>query len=106
MPSVPILALTATATASVQADIIANLRLRTPLVVRTSFNRINLKYTVLSRSSDNDLIRVLLNMQSMYEQNVYEDEDEEENEDEEEDDLAVRLREISGDTGSRIKKRT
>lgn len=105
VPSVPILALTATATASVQADIIANLRLRTPLVVRTSFNRKNLKYTVLHRSSDNDLIRVLLNMQSMYEQNVYED-DEDENEDEEEDDLVVRLREISGDTGSRIKKRT
>ena len=78
LPTVPILALTATATPSVQADIVSNLRLRDPLIVRTPFNRTNLKYTVLHRTCDTDLIRVLLNMQSIYEQSLYHDDDDEE----------------------------
>jgi ATP-dependent DNA helicase RecQ len=37
-------ALTATATAEVQRDIVTQLRLRDPLVVAASFNRPNIKY--------------------------------------------------------------
>ena len=47
---VPIMALTATATKRVQAEIISSLRLRDPLVAKTSFNRRNLHYSV-SRSA-------------------------------------------------------
>ena len=43
---VPIMALTATATPRVQTEIMSNLRLRNPLVCRTSFNRWNLHYSV------------------------------------------------------------
>ena len=45
-PTVPVLAFTATATPRVQADIIAQLALRTPAVHLTSFNRPNLFYKV------------------------------------------------------------
>jgi bloom syndrome protein len=46
LPDVPIVALTATATRTVQGEIIRSLRLRDPLVVRTTVNRPNIHYTV------------------------------------------------------------
>lgn len=45
-PGIPIAAFTATATPKVQEDIIAKLGLKTPYVVRASFNRANLFYQV------------------------------------------------------------
>ena len=55
-PDVPVAAFTATATAKVQADITAKLRLRDPHAVRASFNRPNLFYQVLAKSSPNQQI--------------------------------------------------
>ncbi len=49
-PKVPIAAFTATATEKVQQDIIKKLGLRTPHIVRASFNRPNLFYQVLPKS--------------------------------------------------------
>jgi RecQ family ATP-dependent DNA helicase len=45
-PAIPIVAVTATATASVEKDIIKQLQLRDPLVLRSSFNRPNLSYFI------------------------------------------------------------
>lgn len=56
----PIVALTATATLGVQSDIINNLGLTDPLVVRSTVNRPNLKYLVMSRNSINDVASVML----------------------------------------------
>lgn len=58
----PILALTATATTTVQADIICNLKLQQPFVAKMSFNRSNLKYIVRPRSTHNDLFRLLMEL--------------------------------------------
>ena len=49
-PGVPVAAFTATATQKVQQDIIVKLGLRTPQVVRASFNRPNLFYQVEAKS--------------------------------------------------------
>ncbi len=49
LPSVPLMALTATATERVRADIIQHLRLRDPAVFVASFNRPNLTYRVLPK---------------------------------------------------------
>jgi len=54
-PTTPLLALTATATHAVMRDISASLKLRSPLVVRTSFNRPNLFYAVKQRFGDRDI---------------------------------------------------
>ncbi len=43
-PTVPIVAVTATATSRVSAEVISHLGLRDPLIVRTSFDRPNLFY--------------------------------------------------------------
>ena len=51
LPEVPIMALTATATERVRADIIKHLRLRDPQVFVASFNRPNLTYKVLPKDS-------------------------------------------------------
>ena len=61
-PSIPIMALTATATSQVQHDIITLLKLRNPFVASTSFDRPNLRYSVRLQSSDisNDLTLRLL----------------------------------------------
>jgi ATP-dependent DNA helicase RecQ len=49
-PDVPVAAFTATATRKVQEDIISKINLRTPFVVRASFNRENLFYQVKPKS--------------------------------------------------------
>lgn len=49
LPEVPIMALTATATERVRADIITHLKLRNPEVFVASFNRPNLTYKVLPK---------------------------------------------------------
>ena len=49
LPEVPFLALTATATARVRTDILAQLRLRDPAVLVGSFNRPNLIYRVMDK---------------------------------------------------------
>ena len=49
-PEVPIIALTATATPQVRADIVGQLRLRAPSVFISSFNRPNLGYRVVPKS--------------------------------------------------------
>lgn len=59
--SVPIIALTATATTSVVADVISNLELRRPLVYRSTCNRSNIKYSIYNRNNVNDALRILLN---------------------------------------------
>ncbi|CAN9499294.1 unnamed protein product [Ophioblennius macclurei] len=48
-PSVPMMALTATATPRVQKDILNQLNMSRPQVFTMSFNRINLKYSVLPK---------------------------------------------------------
>src|SRR5438045_9602120 len=50
-PDVPIMALTATATERVRADIIKQLKLHAPRCYVASFNRPNLTYRVLAKSS-------------------------------------------------------
>ena len=57
LPEVPMMALTATATDRVRADIITHLRLREPAVFVASFNRPNLTYRVVSK--DQPLKQVL-----------------------------------------------
>lgn len=49
LPEIPIIALTATATARVREDIVKHLRLRNPAVFVASFNRPNLTYKVLPK---------------------------------------------------------
>jgi len=52
-PNVPIAAFTATATAKVQENIISRLGLRSPFIVRASFNRPNLFYEVRPKTRAN-----------------------------------------------------
>ncbi len=53
-PDIPIAAFTATATPRVQSDTIMRLGLRSPHVVRASFNRPNLFYKVVSKQKPAD----------------------------------------------------
>lgn len=57
-PSVSMVALTASATVEIQDEIMQNLKLSNPLVIRSRLNRPNLKYFVIDRSGINDLIRL------------------------------------------------
>src|SRR6266576_2858730 len=50
-PDIPVMALTATATTRVRADIVKQLKLRDPCCYVASFNRPNLTYRVLPKSS-------------------------------------------------------
>ncbi len=52
-PHVPVAAFTATATNRVQSDIVQRLKLRSPYMVRASFNRPNLFYKVIPRDNAN-----------------------------------------------------
>ncbi len=54
LPDVPIMALTATATERVRADIVKQLKLREPCCYVASFNRPNLTYTVVPKTSAYD----------------------------------------------------
>jgi ATP-dependent DNA helicase RecQ len=59
-PNVPVAAFTATATRKVQQDIISKLGLRTPHIVRASFNRPNLFYQVKTKARvDEQLVEFL-----------------------------------------------
>src|SRR5437868_5669535 len=51
LPDVPVMALTATATERVRGDIIKQLKLRDPRCYVASFNRPNLTYRVVGKSS-------------------------------------------------------
>ncbi|MBA0833122.1 hypothetical protein Goarm_017458 [Gossypium armourianum] len=51
-PNVPVTALTATATHSVREDILKALRIPNALVLKTSFDRPNLKYEVIGKAKD------------------------------------------------------
>lgn len=56
LPDVPVMALTATATERVRADIVQHLRLRDPSVFVASFNRPNLTYKVLPKDKPTEQI--------------------------------------------------
>ena len=56
LPDVPVMALTATATERVRADIIKHLKLRQPSVFVASFNRPNLTYKVTPKEKPTDQI--------------------------------------------------
>ncbi|MEO5717253.1 MAG: DNA helicase RecQ [Chthoniobacterales bacterium] len=60
LPDVPIMALTATATERVRGDILQQLKLREPKCYVASFDRPNLSYKVLAKSSPYDQLRELL----------------------------------------------
>ena len=59
-PGVPVAAFTATATRRVQADIVERLRLRSPHVVRASFDRPNLSYRVLLKDHQSSQINAFV----------------------------------------------
>jgi len=52
VPDIPIVALTATATDRVQRDIISKLGLQKPLIIKTTFNRPNLRLYIYEKSKD------------------------------------------------------
>jgi len=59
-PSVPVIALTATATPKVQNDIIKNLGLRNPAIFISSFNRANLYYEILPKIKKDQTIKSIV----------------------------------------------
>lgn len=60
-PNIPIIALTATATEKVRADIVRQLNLPTPQIFTSSFNRPNLSYEVLPKKDSFKTILALIN---------------------------------------------
>jgi ATP-dependent DNA helicase RecQ len=59
-PSVPLIALTATATPKVQSDIVKNLGLRQPAIFISSFNRPNLNYEILPKIEKDQTIESIV----------------------------------------------
>jgi ATP-dependent DNA helicase RecQ len=59
-PSIPVIALTATATPKVQSDIIKNLALRDPEIFISSFNRPNLYYEIQPKVKKDQTIRSIV----------------------------------------------
>jgi ATP-dependent DNA helicase RecQ len=59
-PGVPIAAFTATATTEVQADVIRQLHLRSPLAIRASFDRKEISYAVIPKRSARRLAKELV----------------------------------------------
>src|SRR5215470_194761 len=59
-PSIPAVALTATATPKVQSDIIKNLGLRNPAIFLSSFNRPNLYYEIQPKIKKEETIRSIV----------------------------------------------
>ncbi|MDA0739636.1 MAG: DNA helicase RecQ [Nitrospirae bacterium] len=70
-PSLPVMALTATATERVRDDILTQLRLRDSAFYVASFNRPNLTYRVQSKSNAAEQILTLINSQSQESGIVY-----------------------------------
>lgn len=58
--SVPVIALTATATPKVQSDIIKNLHLKDPKIFISSFNRANLYYEILPKTGREQTIKSIV----------------------------------------------
>ena len=61
LPGTPVVAVTATATPTVQEDVIRCLELRSPLIAKTSFDRPNIYYAIVPRNNVNDVVHLLLN---------------------------------------------
>lgn len=59
-PTLPIIALTATATPKVQDDIVKNLALREPTVFIDSFNRPNLSYEIVPKGTKDQTLRSIV----------------------------------------------
>ncbi len=59
-PELPIIALTATATPKVQDDIVKNLNLREPNIFIDSFNRANLYYEIVPKSSKEQTLKSIV----------------------------------------------
>jgi ATP-dependent DNA helicase RecQ len=59
-PSIPIIALTATATPKVQSDIVKNLSLRDPEIFISSFNRTNLYYEVQPKTKKDVTVKSIV----------------------------------------------
>jgi ATP-dependent DNA helicase RecQ len=59
-PSVPVIALTATATPKVQSDIVKNLGLRNPNIFISSFNRSNLYYEILPKIKKDQTVKSIV----------------------------------------------
>jgi ATP-dependent DNA helicase RecQ len=56
-PTIPVIALTATATPKVQSDIVKNLELRDPNIFISSFNRSNLYYEILPKINKDQTLK-------------------------------------------------
>ena len=60
LPGIPLIAVTATATPTVQEDVIRSLELQRPLIAKTSFDRPNIHYAVCLRNNLSDVVQLLL----------------------------------------------
>lgn len=65
-PEVPIVALTATASSKTIKDITTSLSMKNATIIRKSFNRENLKYSVISKPEGNKALELLLKFITKY----------------------------------------